>query len=104
MGAGNVLVGLALGSFNGFSGLGVVDPNGHERIGLTGLGVLENIGFRIQVGAVHIHAEFGHPAFIKAVVGQIAAVGRPRKGHVEAKFLFVDPVGGAVDDGVFHAV
>ena len=84
----------------------VVDVDAHLRIGLAGFGILVAIGARIELAFSALRVRclvdgeliFVHFALVEADEGQLAAVVRPLEGLVEAEFLFVDPVGQAVDD------
>ena len=83
-----------------------ISPNVQAYFGihLSGLGVLKNIGLWVGFAAINIHAEGGYGGLVKAQVGEGLAVGAPGNAHVKAKFLFIDPVGCSVNNGIALAV
>ena len=81
----------------------VVDVNAHIAVFLSSLGVFEGVRVRVE-RAVNRHVEFPDVALVKLEVGQTRTVPVPKQPLVVAKFLFIHPVRGAVDDGVGHAI
>ena len=73
-------------------------------IHLAGLRVLKYVGLGVGIASVQVHAERRNRTLVKAQVCEGLAVGAPCQGDVKAKFLFVDPVGGSVEDGVVFSV
>ena len=63
----------------------------------SGFRVLVFIKFRVEVAVVG-QVILLHLALVEPVPGDLFAVGRPEKGLREFELLFIDPVGGAVDD------
>ncbi len=73
-------------------------------IHVAGLRVLKYVGLGIGFASVYVHAKRRNRTLVKTQVGEGLAVGAPGQSDVKAKFLFVDPVGGSVKDGVVLTV
>ena len=71
----------------------------HNRIALACLWVFVFVLLRIKAG-VFGNSVLRHQAFIKAVVGEVAAIRTPVEGTGKRKLLFIHPVTVAIDDPV----
>ena len=96
--AGNVAVAVVAHA-DGFPALRlhIIQVHGHQRVVLARLGVFVMVFVGVEL-APHYHVELLHPRFVKAEVGEVAAVGRPLKGLGHVQLLLIHPVGHAVDD------
>ena len=83
----------------GVTARGAHHSDAHGGVGLAGLGVGILRDHRIQRVGVIDEGELGHAALVELEVSDLLAVGTPGEALSQAEFLFVDPVGGAVDDG-----
>ena len=81
----------------------IVHPQRHLRIGTACARIFVGGQGRVVV-AEGLKRKFVHVAFVETYVGQQFAVGAPFETACEPKFLFVNPIGRAVDDAVFGAV
>ena len=103
--AGKVLIGLGAGvDALGPARIEVDDEELHDGIGIAGFGILERKGLVVKLAVETHHLHHGHVALVETQVGDAAAVGRKGVGPCDAELLLVDPVGGAVDDGIPLAV
>ncbi len=82
----------------------VDDEKLHLGIGVPGLGILERKGLVVQLAVETHHLHRGHLALVETQVSYPAPVGRKGVGPCQPELLLVDPVRGAVDDGVPLAV
>ncbi len=80
-----------------------VDVHRNVAVVLAGFGVLERVRLGIEL-AVHRHVKFTNLALVEFVIRQPRAVSVPEQALIVPKFLFVHPIGGAVDNGVGHSV